>query len=664
MSNSTALDVMRYALQQYGVTENPAGSNNVKYNTLFYGHPVRGSKFPWCASYEWACGEEPKGDNPIAKSANAADIQDLTVENKGGKYILKQTANNAKKKEALPKYRFGDSISFNFNGKSTRVHTGFIIGVVGNTIYCMEGNTSFSEKGSQSNGGCVALRERSYTTGVCVVRPKYAPHKWHVPTKPFTGSLPKLPKRGYFKYKDEGERVKKLQKALAWANGYDLQADSSFRGMTFAEVVIFQVANGLEPDGKFGKQCLDKMQSIIDDLKKKPAKKPPKLYVPTEGDQCYDLSDHQGALSVDYFKGLKKKGINCVILRSSYTKCAFFGLRVDAHFANNIKHAIKAGMHIGIYHFSSALSTTESKKEAKFCLQTIEPYMEHIDLPVAIDTEFGVKTVDGDPRFTAKVAKKLGKTKMGAIAYAFTDVIKAAGYEPMVYANLSFFNNYFPADIRKKLKIWVAQYSNKCEYKYKYYLWQYTSTNGKLDKNYFGKQDTKAKAKTNAEKIVEEAKRCAWAYGTPKDTYAYPDGKPKEAYKEDLNEAYPMSERKKWGKQPRAGASCDVFVGTVMRASGVDPSFPRGLDEVEPHMAKNKDKYKVINNPTQEEMLPGDIIYELYKGGGGHISIFLKAHRIAQAQYNGKTYPHVQKYEKQIKDSHKKFCVYRRKNNG
>ena len=436
MSNSTALDVMRLALQQYGVMENPAGSNNVKYNTWFYGHAVSGKDYPWCGTYASWCGEKAEGDNPIFKSSNAADIQDLTVKYKGGKYILEHTANNTKKKNALPNFRFGDSISFNFNGKSTRQHTGFIIGVVGNTIFCMEGNTSFSEKGSQSNGGCVALRDRSYTTGVCVVRPKYAPHKWYTPTKPFNGSLPKLPKRGYFTYKDKGERVKKLQKALAWANGYDLKSDGIFGAKTLAEVVIFQVSQKLTPDGQFGAKSMEAMQKLVN------------------------------------------------------------------------KH----------------------------------------------------------------------------------------------------------------------------------------------------------KEKTKAERIVDEATKLAWAYDTPKSTYAYPSGRPKTAYKEALNEAYP--DRSKWGKQTRAGASCDVFVGTTMRASGVDPKFPRGLDEVEPYMAKNKNKYRQIDNPTQDEMEPGDIIYELYKGGGGHISIFMKPHRIAQAQYNGKTYPHVKKYEDQIKKSHKKFCVYRRKNNG
>ena len=42
----TALEVMRIALQQYHVVESPAGSNCVKYNTAYYGHAVRGDKYP------------------------------------------------------------------------------------------------------------------------------------------------------------------------------------------------------------------------------------------------------------------------------------------------------------------------------------------------------------------------------------------------------------------------------------------------------------------------------------------------------------------------------------------------------------------------------------------------------------------------------------------
>lgn len=264
MANSTALQVMRLALQQYHITESPAGSNKVKYNTWYYGRPVRGDGYPWCATYESWCGEKAEGDNPIYRSANAGDIQDMTVKHKGGKYILKHTTDSKKKKAALSKIEFGDQISFNFNGGWNRNHTGYIIGVWGNYLYCIEGNTSFDDSGSQSNGGAVAYRKRYYTTNVCTTRPKYKAFKWHVPKAPYTGEVPKIPARGYFLYGDEGKQVGRLQEALAWANGYDLKPDKDFKGKTFAEVVIFQVANGLEPDGKFGNDCRRKLQEIID----------------------------------------------------------------------------------------------------------------------------------------------------------------------------------------------------------------------------------------------------------------------------------------------------------------------------------------------------------------------------------------------------------------
>ena len=258
MSNSTALAVMRLALQQYGYKEHPAGSNKTKYGKAFGMNGVF-----WCAIFVWWCGEKPSGDNPIYKSANAADIQDLTVKKKGGKYILKQTANNTKKKQALPNVQFGDQISFNFSGGSSRVHTALVVGVVGNNIYCIEGNTSFGSKGSQSNGGCVALRKRYYTTGVCIDRPAYSPFKFHTPTTPYKGEVPKLPSRGYFKYGDKGQKVANLQTALAWANGYGLKADKEFGSLTFAEVVIFQVANNLTPDGEFGEKSLAVLNALI-----------------------------------------------------------------------------------------------------------------------------------------------------------------------------------------------------------------------------------------------------------------------------------------------------------------------------------------------------------------------------------------------------------------
>jgi hypothetical protein len=44
------------AASQEGVHETPAGSNNVAYNTWYYGHPVYGgSSYPWCAVFVSWC---------------------------------------------------------------------------------------------------------------------------------------------------------------------------------------------------------------------------------------------------------------------------------------------------------------------------------------------------------------------------------------------------------------------------------------------------------------------------------------------------------------------------------------------------------------------------------------------------------------------------------
>lgn len=186
--------------------------------------------------------------------------------------------------------------------------------------------------------------------------------------------------------------------------------------------------------------------------------------------KCIDVSEHQGYLSVDDWKKIKKVAPYCMI-RSSYTRLANpFRLKVDAHFKTNIVNAYKAGMIIGIYHFSQGLSSSEGIAEANFCLKTIKPYKKYITLPVTHDYELNSKG-----RYNTKSAKKLGKSGTLKVIDGFCNVVKNAGYEPMVYTCLNEFNNYISNTVSTKYKIWVAQYANSCDYKYKHFMWQYTS---------------------------------------------------------------------------------------------------------------------------------------------------------------------------------------------
>lgn len=164
------------------------------------------------------------------------------------------------------------------------------------------------------------------------------------------------------------------------------------------------------------------------------------------------------------------------------------------------------------------------------------------------------------------------------------------------------------------------------------------------------------------ELIVQAAIDCAWPYGTPLSKYKYSGGSPTPAYKDALNQAY--GSRSSWSAQTRAGASCDVFVGTVVRVSGVDPGFPRGLDGVVSHYKKNTDLWEEVGHDP-EDLMPGDVIFQLFKGGGGHISVYIGDGLIAQAHYkahNG-TYGIISDYSKYVKGEGgcNQYHIYRSK---
>lgn len=155
---------------------------------------------------------------------------------------------------------------------------------------------------------------------------------------------------------------------------------------------------------------------------------------------------------------------------------------------------------------------------------------------------------------------------------------------------------------------------------------------------------TEDEVKKKRRKIAKMAAACAWPKGTPKSKYKYPGGKRRKAYKEALK----CYNRKSWGKQTRAGASCDVFTGAVIRACGVDKNFPRGLDEQIPYLKKSKKWHRI----AKKNMKKGDVV----ERNGVHIMVYMGGGLVANAHYKKKTYPIIEKASKEIYGSVK---VYR-----
>ena len=147
-----------------------------------------------------------------------------------------------------------------------------------------------------------------------------------------------------------------------------------------------------------------------------------------------------------------------------------------------------------------------------------------------------------------------------------------------------------------KHPVWVAQYNSTCSYKGEKVLWQYTSSgsvegiSGKVDLSYVYNEEVPAPTPTkeaysgsfpdfvqhSRNYLDKIARELAYAKGTTKATYNYKTGKPKGTFTTAIKKVY-GSVYSKWSKQCRMGASCDVFVGTVLRYSGCDTTWPRGL---------------------------------------------------------------------------------------
>lgn len=137
-------EFLNIARNEIGTKENPDGSNNVKYNTWYYGHAVSGNDYPWCMAFVQWCFDQA-GLTLQYKTAGCGSLLNWYKQNAPDRLI-------ARNGDVKP----GDIMIFN-----EHTHTGIVEKVNGDNIVTIEGNTSPNEKGSQANGGCVARKTRS-----------------------------------------------------------------------------------------------------------------------------------------------------------------------------------------------------------------------------------------------------------------------------------------------------------------------------------------------------------------------------------------------------------------------------------------------------------------------------------------------------------------------
>ena len=187
--------------------------------------------------------------------------------------------------------------------------------------------------------------------------------------------------------------------------------------------------------------------------------------------QVVDVSTFQQTID---WSQVKQDGIVGAMIRAGYG----FGT-VDNQYRANVTGCENNGIPYGMYHYSYATNIEDAKKEAEFFINNAKGTSP--SYPLAMDVEEASQAA-------------MGKQALTAMILAFCDVVKAAGYQPMLYTNLNWATNYIDMSQidNAGIRVWIAQYNTTLDYKGNYFLWQYTSSGrvagipANVDLNYLG----------------------------------------------------------------------------------------------------------------------------------------------------------------------------------
>lgn len=251
----------------------------------------------------------------------------------------------------------------------------------------------------------------------------------------------------------------------------------------------------------------------------------PARAIPPSGGRQYrgiDISEFQGEID---FEEVRRSGIEAVYIRVGA------GEYTDEYFAENYERAKAAGLKIGFYHYVTARSVEEGRRQARFFASLAagrEP-----DMRLAMDFEyFG----------------SLSVSQINAISEAYLDELTAlTKREAVIYSDLSNARNIFSRALAEKYPLWAAQYgADEPSANGKWREWvgfQYTDEGrvggiyGNVDRNIFtegiflsdsgridGEKRTSVRARTRTLTVYVRAGDTLWAiareYGTTVEAIA------------------------------------------------------------------------------------------------------------------------------------------------
>lgn len=170
---------------------------------------------------------------------------------------------------------------------------------------------------------------------------------------------------------------------------------------------------------------------------------------------------------VDWGK-VKSSGVSFVMLRVGLRDYITGEVYIDQTFKENLDSAVAAGLDIGVYFYSHAVTEDEVLQEAQAVLEQIKNVQ--IKYPICIKWAHG-KDVDMTQLRTANTSTE----EISKMAELFCRTIKAQGYEAGFYTEKTYGYEVFDLTAFTDYNIWYSEYRTVPSFYYDFQIWEYTS---------------------------------------------------------------------------------------------------------------------------------------------------------------------------------------------
>lgn len=271
-----------------------------------------------------------------------------------------------------------------------------------------------------------------------------------------------------------------LTKKVSYADNYDVKPKLEIDGeVKFNEIGKYKIKYIITDQS--GNETI---KDAVIEIKERPEEKPQE---PTEKEEepeedfisieeqieNYKTSDTMIGIDISKWQGevdfekVKNAGVEFVILRMGVMKNKDTPLAIDNTFEENYKNAKNAGLKIGVYIYSESNTIDKAIENAEFVIENLKG--DKLDFPVCFDWECWAYFND----------LEINLYRLNEMYDAFSDKLKDAGYDTMLYASENYLNNTW-LDL-KDYTIWAAKYSTKKpSISRDYILWQ-NSDKGRVD---------------------------------------------------------------------------------------------------------------------------------------------------------------------------------------